>query len=43
MKNYEKQNFIDGYLKINKERRTNQCSLSYVIRVSITVNMDGID
>ena len=45
MKNYEKQNFIDSYLKINKERRTNQCSslFSYVIRVSITVNTDGID
>ena len=45
MKNYEKQNFIDGYLK-NKQREelTNVLlSFSYVIRVSITVNMDGID
>ncbi len=46
MKNYEKQNFIDSYLK-NKQKReelTNVLlSFSYVIRVSINVNKDGID
>ena len=45
MKNYKKQNFIDSYFKIKKKREelTNVLLFSYVIRVSINVNTDGID